>query len=42
MRVWDLHPGYLSRQSLLGQHAEIHAVHAVIYDQKKKKRCCLN
>lgn len=35
MRVWDLHPGYLSRQSLLGQHAEIHAVHAVINDQKK-------
>ncbi len=35
MRVWDLHPGYLSRQSLLGQHAEIHAVHAVIIDQKK-------
>ncbi|MGM0652864.1 MAG: DUF1722 domain-containing protein [Bacillota bacterium] len=35
MRVWDLHPGYLSRQSLLGQHAEIHAVFAVIVDQKK-------
>ena len=35
MRVWDLHPGYLSRQSLLGQHAEIHAVYAVIDDQKK-------
>lgn len=35
MRVWDIHPGYLSRQSLLGQHAEIHAVHAVIIDQKK-------
>ena len=35
MRVWDLHPGYLSRQSLLGQHAEIHALHAVIDDQKK-------
>ncbi len=30
MRVWDLHPGYLSRQSLLGQHAEIHALFAVL------------
>ena len=30
MRVWDIHPGYLSRQSLLGQHAEIHALAAVI------------
>ena len=30
MRVWDIHPGYLSRQSLLGQHAEIHALYSVI------------
>lgn len=30
MRVWDLHPGYLSRQSLLGQHAEIHALYSVL------------
>ncbi len=30
MRVWDLHPGYLSRGNLLGQHAEIHALFAVI------------
>lgn len=35
MRVWDIHPGYLSRQSLLGQHAEIHAVHSVIAGNKK-------
>lgn len=35
MRVWDIHPGYLSRQSLLGQHAEIHALFAVIDGQKK-------
>lgn len=35
MRVWDIHPGYLSRQSLLGQHAEIHAMRSVIVNQKK-------
>ena len=34
MRVWDVHPGYLSRQSLLGQHAEIHGVYSVISNQK--------
>jgi len=34
MRVWDIHPGYLSRQSLLGQHAEIHALSTVIADGK--------
>lgn len=30
MRVWDIHPGYLSRQNLLGQHVEIHAIYSVI------------
>jgi len=30
MRVWDVHPGYLSRGNLLGQHAEIHALLKVI------------
>ncbi len=35
MRVWDIHPGYLSRQSLLGQHAEIHALFAVIEGKKR-------
>lgn len=35
MRVWDIHPGYLSRQSLLGQHAEIHALYTVINQQRK-------
>ena len=35
MRVWDIHPGYLSRQSLLGQHAEIHALYSVISGTKK-------
>ena len=35
MRVWDIHPGYLSRNSLLGQHAEIHALFSVIKDCRK-------
>ncbi|MDD4764978.1 MAG: pyrimidine dimer DNA glycosylase/endonuclease V, partial [Atribacterota bacterium] len=26
MRVWDVHPGYLSDKSLLGEHVEIHAL----------------
>ena len=26
MRVWDLDPGYLNRQILLGEHLEIHAI----------------
>lgn len=34
MRVWDIHPGYLSNQSLLGQHAEIHAIYSVISQAK--------
>lgn len=35
MRVWDIHPGYLSRGNLLGQHAEIHALLSVICGGKK-------
>lgn len=35
MRVWDLHPGYLSRQNLLGQHAEIHALFTILDGEKK-------
>ncbi len=35
MRVWDIHPGYLSRQNLLGQHAEIHALYSVLAGKKK-------
>lgn len=38
MRVWDLHPGYLSRNSLLGQHAEIHALLSVLEGSKKGYR----
>lgn len=35
MRVWDVHPGYLSRQSLLGQHVEIHALFSVLCGGRK-------
>ena len=35
MRVWDLHPGFLNRQSLLGEHREIHAIHTVLSQGKK-------
>jgi len=30
MRVWDIHPGYLSNRSLLGEHVEIHALCSII------------
>jgi len=30
MRVWDIHPGYLSGRSLLGEHVEIHALYSII------------
>ncbi len=35
MRVWDIHPGYLSGKNLLGQHAEIHALFSVIDGGRK-------
>lgn len=35
MRVWDVHPGYLNRQSLLGEHRELHAVVSIIVNRKK-------
>lgn len=30
MRIWDVAPGYLNRQSLLGEHAELHAIYKVL------------
>ena len=30
MRVWDVHPGYLDRGGLLGQHVEIHGIWSVL------------
>jgi hypothetical protein len=35
MRVWDVNPGYLNRQSLLAEHREIHGVFVVITEGKK-------
>ncbi len=29
MRIWDLHPGYLDRQRLLGEHRELHGLAVV-------------
>lgn len=35
MRIWDIHPGYLNRQSLLGEHRELHAIISIVVNQKK-------
>ena len=35
MRVWDLNPGYLNRQSILGEHRELHAIVSIIKHSKK-------
>ena len=35
MRVWDVKPGYLNRQSLLGEHRELHAIVSIIKHNKK-------
>jgi hypothetical protein len=35
MRIWDIHPGYLNRQSLLGEHRELHGIHSIIVHHKK-------
>lgn len=35
MRIWDIHPGYLNRQSLLGEHRELHGLVSIIVNGKK-------
>lgn len=30
MRIWDINPGYLSRQHLLGEHRELHAIVSIL------------
>ncbi|MBF0101430.1 MAG: DUF1722 domain-containing protein [Desulfobacterales bacterium] len=35
MRIWDINPGYLNRQSLLGEHRELHAIVSIIVNKKK-------
>jgi hypothetical protein len=35
VRVWDLSPGYLSRQSLLGEHRELHGLRSILMHGKR-------
>jgi hypothetical protein len=35
MRIWDIPPGYLNRQSLLGEHRELHGIVSIIINKKK-------
>ena len=35
MRIWDVSPGYLSRQSLLGEHRELHGLVNILVNGKK-------
>jgi len=35
MRIWDIHPGYLNRQSLLGEHRELHGIVSIVVNEKK-------
>lgn len=35
MRIWDIHPGYLNNQSLLGEHRELHGIVSIIACGKK-------
>jgi hypothetical protein len=34
VRIWDVSPGYLSRQRLLGEHRELHAIYAIVSERK--------
>jgi len=35
MRVWDINPGYLNRQNLLGEHRELHGIVSILVNRKK-------
>src|SRR5215831_13355775 len=35
MRIWDLPAGYLNRQSLLGEHRELHGIFAIVTQGKR-------
>ena len=35
MRIWDINPGYLNRQSLLGEHRELHGIVSIIVNGRK-------
>lgn len=34
MRIWDVNPGYLNRQSLLGEHRELHGLISILVHAK--------
>lgn len=34
MRIWDIDPGFLNAQSLLGEHRELHGIHSIISQGK--------
>lgn len=35
MRIWDIHPGYLDRSRLLGEHRELHGLASIHLHNKK-------
>lgn len=35
MRIWDINPGYLNRQSLLGEHRELHGIVSILVNGKR-------
>ncbi len=35
MRIWDVSPAYLNRQSLLGEHRELHGIVSIIVNGKQ-------
>ncbi len=35
MRIWDIDPGYLNRQSLLGEHRELHGMVSIFVNRKE-------
>lgn len=35
MHIWDIHPGYLARQQLLGEHRELHGLFNILTLGKK-------
>jgi hypothetical protein len=34
LRIWDVQPGYLNRQSLLGEHRELHGLYSILAEGK--------
>lgn len=35
MRIWDISPAYLNRQSLLGEHRELHGIVSIVVNGKR-------